>query len=110
MIDIELLTLIFIMSLFAEVVALFAYVRRIRKLVEYAHRKGLTLFGRKYKTVYELYIDISFFNNLLSATQIQKEEDQLLRKNLISTRRLFIFQFINGLIFVVLIALIGAIT
>ncbi len=64
-----------------------------------SHVEGIELFGRKYRTVYELYMDFNFMNDLFDGKAIADTKDDQLRTDLSAMRKVLIAQIVGGLLF-----------
>ncbi|MBQ0797926.1 MAG: hypothetical protein KBT63_01485 [Porticoccaceae bacterium] len=102
------LQLLFFIMLVVEIVLLLVYARKLNELAEYSKSSGTAIFGSHYNSVYKLYSDLGFLNNLFSGDKFDLIEDQTLRVKLTATRKLLLTQLILGAAIFVLVIISGA--
>lgn len=90
---------IFVVLIICEVFLALQFSKMACLVVGRSHTEGLELFGRRYRTVYELYMDFNFLNDLFDGKAIGSTKDDQLRINLLAMRKVFIAQIIGGLLF-----------
>ncbi len=90
---------IFILIICVEVLLALKFSKMGRLAVARSNDIGIDLFGRKYRSVYEMYMDFNFLNDLFDGKGISAVQDDQLAKDLGTMRKVLIGQIIGGLLF-----------
>ena len=101
------LEFLFFILVVVEIVLLFIYVRKLSELANYSNSNKIAIFGSYYGSVYRLYSDLNFLNNLFSGENVNSIENQLLRDKLVSLRKLLITQLMLGLLIFLVVFIAG---
>lgn len=98
---------IFILIICVEIILALKFSKLGRLAVERSNNIDTDLFGRKYRSVYEMYIDFNFLNDLFDGKGIPAVKDDQLSKDLNTMRKVLIGQFIGGMLFFLLGIVLG---
>lgn len=90
---------IFIFIICVEIFLALKFSQMARFAVTRSNTIGADLFGRKYQSVYEMYMDFNFLNSLFDGKGISSIEDSELSGDLGLMRKLLIGQVVGGLLF-----------
>lgn len=90
---------IFILIICVEIFLTFKFSKMARLVVMRSNDIGVDLFGRKYRSVYEMYMDFNFLNSLFDGKEIHSIEDPGLSEDLVLMRKVLMGQVVGGLLF-----------
>ena len=98
---------IFVLIIFCEVILAIKFSRMASSITQQSNKDNVEIFGRRYRSSYELYMDFSFLNDLFSGHNISTISNETLKANLSSMRMNLIIQLMGGLLFLIVGIVLG---